>query len=317
MPLRPHRIVLARPRRRQFPVIIEAVESRRLLSASFFVSVSGSDANAGTSADAPWQTISRVNGRALEPGDSVLFEGGATFEGTLRLDAGDSGTPEQPVVVGSYGDGRATIRSGAATAVGVYNTSGLVVRDLVLTGDGVGANGSDGVQVYTDRAGDDRPGHVRLENLDVSGYGGWGVSIGGWNGPDAGWRDVRVTHSALHDNGKGGLVTYAQAGRPNEQVYVGHVRAFDNHGTSSATERSGDGILLANVDGANVEHSVAHGNGALNFNASSGPVGIWAWESNAVVLQFNESFDNRTGGDADGGGFDFDGGVTDSVMQYN
>ena len=318
MPPRSHRIpASARPRRRQSLVTIEAVESRRLMAASFFVSPVGSDLNAGTSPDIPWRSIGRVNGQDLGPGDSVFFEGGATFEGALRLDADDSGTPEQPVVVGSYGDGRATIRSGVATAVGVYNTGGLVVRDLVLAGDGVGFNAVDGVQVFTDRAGDDRPGHVRLENLDVSGYGGWGVSVGGWAGPGAGWRDVRVTHAALHDNGRGGLVTYAEAGKPNEQVYVGHVRAYSNHGTSSATERSGDGILLANVDGATVEHSVAHDNGALNFNPSNGPVGIWAYESNAVVLQFNESFDNRTGSNADGGGFDFDGGVTNSVMQYN
>ena len=303
-------------RRSRVPASVEAVESRRLLSASFFISPHGSDANAGTSPDAPWLSIARVNGHALRPGDSVLFQGGATFEGTLRLDAGDSGTPELPVVVGSYGGGRATIRSGAATAVSVYNTSGLVVRDLTLAGDGVGANAGDGVQLYTDLADDARPGHVRVENLDVGGYGGWGVSVGGWNGA-AGWRDVRVTHTAVHDNGKGGLVTYAAAGKPNERVYVGHVRAYHNHGTASAVERSGDGILLANVDGAVVEHSVAHGNGSLNLNPSNGPVGIWAYEANDVVLQFNESFGNRTGSDADGGGFDFDGGVTNSVMQYN
>src|SRR5688500_19830665 len=111
MPLRPHRILVsARPRRRQFPVTIEAVEPRRLLSASYFVSPAGSDLNAGTSPDIPWQSVGRVNGQELQPGDSVFFEGGATFEGTLRLDAGDSGTPEQPVVVGYYGGGRATIR---------------------------------------------------------------------------------------------------------------------------------------------------------------------------------------------------------------
>ena len=301
---------------RRTPVTVEAMEPRRLLS-SFFVSPGGNDADAGTSPHAPWRSIERVNGQALQPGESVFFEGGATFEGTLRLDASDSGGTEQPVVVGSYGDGRATIRSGAATAVSVYNTRGLVLRDLVLEGGGVGANTGNGIQLFTDLVGDERPGHVRVENLDIGGYGGWGVSIGGWNGATSGWRDVHVTRSALHDNGRGGLVTYAEAGKPNEQVYVGDVRAYNNYGTSSTVERSGDGILLANVDGATVEHSVAHDNGSLNFNPSNGPVGIWAYEANAVVLQFNASFNNRTGSDADGGGFDFDGGVTNSVMQYN
>ena len=35
------------------------------------------------------------------------------------------------------------------------------------------------------------------------------------------------------------------------------------------------------------------------------------------MIQYNESYNNRTTGDADRGGFRFDGGVTHSVMQYN
>jgi len=36
-----------------------------------------------------------------------------------------------------------------------------------------------------------------------------------------------------------------------------------------------------------------------------------------VVIQFNESYDNRTGGPADGGGFDLDSGTSNSILQYN
>ena len=50
---------------------------------------------------------------------------------------------------------------------------------------------------------------------------------------------------------------------------------------------------------------------------SGGPVGIWVWDANNALIQNNESHHNRTGSTADGGGFDFDGGVTNSVMQYN
>ena len=47
-----------------------------------------------------------------------------------------------------------------------------------------------------------------------------------------------------------------------------------------------------------------------------GPVGIWAYQANNIVFEHNLSWGNRTSG-ADGGGFDFDHGVTNSVMQYN
>lgn len=49
----------------------------------------------------------------------------------------------------------------------------------------------------------------------------------------------------------------------------------------------------------------------------NGPVGIWAFESNHVTIQYCISYKNRTSkGGKDGGGFDLDGGVTNSVIQY-
>ena len=46
--------------------------------ATYYVSPSGSDTNAGTVA-APWKTVARVNRASLSPGDTVLFQGGAAF----------------------------------------------------------------------------------------------------------------------------------------------------------------------------------------------------------------------------------------------
>jgi len=46
-------------------------------------------------------------------------------------------------------------------------------------------------------------------------------------------------------------------------------------------------------------------------------VGIWAWQSNGVVIQNNQAFGNRSPFGGDGGGFDIDGGVTNSLVQYN
>ncbi len=49
----------------------------------------------------------------------------------------------------------------------------------------------------------------------------------------------------------------------------------------------------------------------------NGPVGIWAYESDRVIIQYCISYRNKTSkGAADGGGFDLDGGVTNSVVQY-
>jgi hypothetical protein len=49
----------------------------------------------------------------------------------------------------------------------------------------------------------------------------------------------------------------------------------------------------------------------------NGPVGIWAWDSDSVTIEHCLSYRNKTSkGGEDGGGFDFDGGITNSVIQY-
>jgi hypothetical protein len=49
----------------------------------------------------------------------------------------------------------------------------------------------------------------------------------------------------------------------------------------------------------------------------NGPVGIWAYEADSVLIQHCLAYKNKTSkGGADGGGFDFDGGVTNSIIQY-
>ena len=54
------------------------------------------------------------------------------------------------------------------------------------------------------------------------------------------------------------------------------------------------------------------------FRSGNGPIGIWAYHSNNVTIQHCIAHSNKTNPNGwDGGGFDFDGGVTNSVMQYN
>jgi parallel beta helix pectate lyase-like protein len=79
---------------------------------TYYVALSGSDANAGTSMSAPWRTVARVNGAPLAPGDAVLFQGGATFA-DATLTPNGSGLAGAPIVFGSYGQGSATIVQGA------------------------------------------------------------------------------------------------------------------------------------------------------------------------------------------------------------
>jgi hypothetical protein len=85
---------------------------------------------------------------------------------------------------------------------------------------------------------------------------------------------------------------------------------LDNH--------SGSGILISGTDSAIVEYCLAKNNGWDQPWEGNGPIGIWAYHSNNVIIQHCIAHSNKTNPKGwDGGGFDFDGGVTNSVMQYN
>jgi hypothetical protein len=288
---------------------VQALEPRRLLS-TYYVSPSGDDAGPGT-VERPWRSVARVNAYHAGAGDRILFEGGQRFDGGLYFDPSEGGSATDPVVVGSYGVGRATIVPPAGTdGLLAYNSGGIDVTDLNFAAASPG-NAGNGVDFYSDQYDDGRNVRVRVERVEASGFGGSGVVIGG--AAAGGYRDVRITEVVAHDNGRAGIATYGDAHYTLEDVYVGHCRAYDNAGIVGAAGHTGDGIVLGSVDRATIERCVAYGNGALG----DGAVGIWAYDSNAVTIQFNESYDNRTSGLLDGGGFALDGGTTNSVLQYN
>jgi hypothetical protein len=290
--------------------VVQALEARRLLS-TYYVSPAGDDAGPGT-VDRPWRSVARVNAYHAGAGDRILFEGGQRFDGGLYFDPSEGGSTTDPVVVGSYGVGRATIVPPAGTdGLLAYNSGGIDVTDLNFEAAAAG-NAGNGVDFFSDAYDDGRNVRVRVERVEASGFGGSGVVIGGAAGA-GGYRDVRITEVVAHGNGRAGIATYGDGHYALEDVYVGHCRAYDNAGIVGEAGHTGDGIVLGSVDRATIERSVAYGNGALG----DGAVGIWAYDSNAVTIQFNESYANRTSGTRDGGGFALDGGTTNSVLQYN
>lgn len=283
--------------------------------ATYYVDiVAGRDSADGAAPERAWATLARASTADLGPGDRLLLRGGQRHPGTLTLTEQDAGTPAAPVRVGSYGGGRAVVIAGTGSAVIVYNAAGIAVTDLDLVGTGPATNTGSGISFYTDLAGDRRLPYVRVQRLSARGFGASGVSVGGWNGL-TGFSDVIVADVSAVGNGRAGISTFGQRKGANTGVQVIRSRAQGTTGIAGLTVPSGSGIVLGGVDGGRIERCVATGNGAANTH-HAGPVGIWAYDANMVVIEHNESYANRTRG-GDGGGFDLDGGVTNSVLQYN
>jgi hypothetical protein len=285
-------------------------------AATYFISPKGSDSQKGTSIATAWRTINRVNAATLQPGDRILFEGGQTFQGSVTLRTTASGTSTQPIIVSSYGAGRAIISSGNSLGFYAQNIAGVELRRLTFVGSGRLSNNSSGVMFYLDSP-NSHLSYLRLDSLDVSGYKNSGISIGSWQGT-SGYSDVRITACQTHANGEAGLFSYSESLAAHQNWYVGNCQAFDNSGRADVTTtNTGNGIVLSGIDGALIEHCTAYHNGWLNANEGGGPVGIWGYCCNNLVIQRCEAHHNSSGTAPDGGGFDLDGGCTNSIMQYN
>jgi hypothetical protein len=77
----------------------------------FYVdSAAGKDANPGDSPTLAWASLDRVNGAALQPGDTVRFKRGGVWRGTLLP---RSGTEGAPITYSAYGEGEKPLLLGS------------------------------------------------------------------------------------------------------------------------------------------------------------------------------------------------------------
>lgn len=289
---------------------------------TFYVSdrASSDDRNDGLAPSRAWRTIERVNAADLRPGDTVLFRGSGEFRGNLRIVRRAEEPPARPIIFASTGKLPATILAGAGSGLLVRNAGGVHVRDLVFRGDGTDRSRASGIVFDNNLPGDIKLPDVRIERVEITGFGNFGITLGGRRGK-SGYRNVRISHVHVHHNRVGGIETHGRfsrkaTGYANEDVHVDHCDVHDHAGYCGSRRHVGNGIVVSDVDRATIEHCRAWNNGS-RCTWRQGPVGIWAWDANAVTIQFCESHHNRTTGKADGGGFDLDGGVTNSIVQYN
>jgi hypothetical protein len=299
----------------------------RVRSRTFYVSANGDDAASGRSLHASWRSLERVNQQVFEPGDRLLLEGGATFVGSLRLRVQGAGSLRAPVRVASLGREPAIISAGEGDGIVIADVSGVVIEHLQVQGgwnaETQTGNAGEGISLIGTASGRRRE-YVRLRQLTVSGFRLAGIGLHARPSDDSknsGYQDVEISDCEVRDNGDVGVVSdgpyiYDGPGYSHADVRVLRVNAHHNRGLVSQDDHTGSGIVLSDVDGALIEHSIAHDNGEFNDKPTGGGFGIWAWDANGVVIQHNESYDNRSR-TADGGGFDLDGGVTQSVLRYN
>jgi hypothetical protein len=273
---------------------------------TFYFSVNGNDKNDG-SLLYPLKSISFLNKIDLNGGDSILFKGGEIFTGNINLKTSTNGKAESPVVITSYGNANAIIDAGNGTAVTVYQSTYINISNFTCKGSGrKNGNTKHGMLISN-------CDNINISNIDISGFQKSGLQL---------YSCTNVTANKIyaHHNGAAGIGVEGdfQNKLSTHNIYITNCMAENNPGDpTNLDNHSGNGIVAGHCTNLVIDHCIATNNGWDMPRIGNGPVGIWCYEADSVIIQHCISYRNKTSvGGADGGGFDLDGGVTNSIIQY-
>ncbi|ABC91377.1 polysaccharidase protein [Rhizobium etli CFN 42] len=157
-------------------------------------SATGSNTNAGTSADAPFASFWAVENLKLQPGDSVLLAAGTVYND--QLDLKYSGTVNAPITIGSYGVGDAPIITSPNDGIHSLYASNIVIENIKISDTGGAAIYGGYVSNWTirnvevDHTGLSKSGSITfrtgsnltIENSTINDVNGDGIWVEKFNG---------------------------------------------------------------------------------------------------------------------------------------
>jgi hypothetical protein len=283
------------------------------MSTWYVDAAAGTDSNPGTSEGQAWRTLRHAAARLFRAGDRLLLARGGSWHEPMKLNG--RGDPANPVLLGAYGEGpRPAIHGGETHAVSADGpVGGWRISGLELTSTNASnptrriEGGTCGVFLSQEETGHG----IAIDDSRIHDTSGPGIHLRG-RGAHAPMITNAVVEGCEIWNASCGI-QFACDGRFSTGFFpnfrIAHVDVHDVGGDGIVPFCSRDGVI---------EHCRAWKTGLGCDPRDHSPVAIWyAWSARSVI-QFCEAWDNHTGGQkADGGGFDFDGGCTDCVMQYN
>jgi hypothetical protein len=212
--------------------------------------------------------------------------------------------------------GPALIEAGDEPGITIENVGDIIIKDIIIRGNGRTHNQNGGIRIEnsTDRT----LTNVLIDNVEVSGFKEHGILV--YAKAQYGYSDVKIVNCRSHDNGRSGITVGAEAypATPHSDVSLTNCVAYQNTGIPGLPVHTGSGIVISGFRRGLIQFCEAYQNGGLcDATESGGPVGIWAYNCDEGIIQYNISHHNHSNNNADGGGFDLDGGTTNSVLRYN
>jgi len=281
------------------------------LSATYYVdSLTGNDSDDGLTHDTAWASVTPVEAADFIPGDKVLFKAGTSYTDGLHL-RNAVGSASAPIKIGTYGTGARPL---IAEGLVLENTAYIEVSGLEVTNDTMPRSiPRRGVFVWNRDTG--TANHIYLKDLyihDVYGpnnfTGGTGnggiICFAETQGVTTIFNDLKIEDcNLLRTDSEGILInTYPGTHRSTNVV----VR--DNY----LEDIAANGMLINSCNAPLIEYNVLKRGGNRSTSACAG---MWPYNSNDALFQYNEVSEQQ--GDHDGEGFDCDSSCTDTIFQYN
>jgi hypothetical protein len=295
---------------------------------SYYVNCGNATDGTGTSA-APWNSLTDVNAHVFVPGDSLLFANGATCTGTLSPQG--SGSSAAPIVVNQYGSGTALpviAGAGASNAIYLYNVQYWELNNLEVTNTGASVENRRGIYLNAEDVG--TINHLHLTGLYVHDVNGDDTEgLGGSAGIQFNvtgtttvtqFNDILIQNCIIKNVNREGIKSDSSyILTPAEERPASYTSPWPNGWTNvvirgnSLSNIGGDGIVPVHSLSPLVEYNIVRG--ANLHSPGQYNAGIWAFDSNNALIQYNEVSDMGPGGDATGYDEDYD--QDHTIIQYN
>ncbi|MFC7303509.1 right-handed parallel beta-helix repeat-containing protein [Streptomyces monticola] len=286
----------------------------------------GDDSAAGTSAGTAWRTLAKASAHLLSPGDRLLLKRGSSCTGVLAPKG--AGAPGAPIRLDAYGRGAKPRLEGegARATVHLTNTEHWEIRNLDLSNTGAPTTTDRRAGLLVQLTDYGVAEHFVVDGVDVHDVngadfkdpdpsGGILFSVLGSAKPTR-FDGIRVEDSTVDHVDRTGIGTSSTWGRRPEHP--------EGPGTSweaitgleirrnKVHDVGGDGIVVQTAKQAVVEHNYVDG---FNMRSAGYNAGVWAWNADDVLYQYNEVTGGH--GTRDSMAFDFDGGNNRNVYRYN
>ncbi|WP_069886085.1 right-handed parallel beta-helix repeat-containing protein [Streptomyces luteocolor] len=278
----------------------------------------GDDSAAGTSPGAAWRTVAKASGHAFGPGDRLLLKRGTSCTGVLApTGAGAAGAP---VRIDAYGDKRAAKphieAQGARAALHLVNTEQWEIRNLDLSNTGPATTTERRAGLYVQLTDYGTAEHFVVDGVDVHDVNGADSKD-----PDPSGGILFVVQGTATPTRFAGVRVEDSTVRHVDRTGIGIMSTWDGPGRfatgvrfqrNKAYDVGGDGIVIHETSRARVEHNYVDG---FNMRSAGYNAGVWAWESEDALYQYNEVTGGH--GTRDSMAYDIDGGNVRNVYRYN